>query len=336
LLSLTTCPPSIDTPGVIQRVSRLFHGNPYLIQGFNTFLPLGYRIDISADPSDPNTITVTTPSGTTTQSTNNGSRPPHIPGASSHLNTPTFPGAIPVIPGLSGGPLSRSHTPHSLHLQGQGPPFDPTLPPGFQNPQTTAAASLLGNLNGNNRNPVERQPPGEFNHAIHYLNKIKARYSDDANTYKQFLDILQTYQKEQRHLQDVRDSSACFCLFGIDGFLAQSQVYVQVQLLFKDAPDLLAEFKDFLPEAVGAGPGQGGVVILPQPPGGPGSSTQSWPQPEPANSNPADKLVSQSMKKVPQPARRKKRVIEKDPTPVPPAKIAPSRVSKALTVFLRC
>jgi paired amphipathic helix protein Sin3a len=37
--------PSIDTPGVIARVSTLFEGNPELIQGFNTFLPAGYKIE---------------------------------------------------------------------------------------------------------------------------------------------------------------------------------------------------------------------------------------------------------------------------------------------------
>lgn len=37
---------SIDTPGVIQRVSNLFRGHPELIVGFNTFLPLGYRIEV--------------------------------------------------------------------------------------------------------------------------------------------------------------------------------------------------------------------------------------------------------------------------------------------------
>lgn len=73
--------------------------------------------------------------------------------------------------------------------------------PGIQMPSTTAAASFLGGLS--NRNPLESKPAGEFNHAIQYLNKIKARYSDDPNTYKQFLEILQTYQKEQRHLHDV-------------------------------------------------------------------------------------------------------------------------------------
>ncbi|KAI9457135.1 hypothetical protein F5148DRAFT_1223007 [Russula earlei] len=51
----------IDTPGVIQRVSMLFHGNPYLIEGFNTFLPPGYHINASADPRDPSLVTVTTP-----------------------------------------------------------------------------------------------------------------------------------------------------------------------------------------------------------------------------------------------------------------------------------
>jgi hypothetical protein len=59
----------IDTPGVIKRVSQLFHGHPVLIQGFNTFLPVGYRIECSSDPQDEGLITVTTPTGTTTQST---------------------------------------------------------------------------------------------------------------------------------------------------------------------------------------------------------------------------------------------------------------------------
>ena len=53
---------AIDTPGVIGRVSTLFAGNPELIQGFNTFLPPGYRIECGAD-NDPNAIRVTTPMG---------------------------------------------------------------------------------------------------------------------------------------------------------------------------------------------------------------------------------------------------------------------------------
>ncbi|TRM60347.1 hypothetical protein BD626DRAFT_549673 [Schizophyllum amplum] len=55
----------IDTPGVIKRVSQLFNGHPMLIQGFNTFLPVGYRIECSGDSG----ITVTTPTGTVMQAT---------------------------------------------------------------------------------------------------------------------------------------------------------------------------------------------------------------------------------------------------------------------------
>jgi histone deacetylase complex regulatory component SIN3 len=41
----------IDTPGVIQRVSSLFHGNKKLVLGFNTFLPEGYKIELPIDGS---------------------------------------------------------------------------------------------------------------------------------------------------------------------------------------------------------------------------------------------------------------------------------------------
>lgn len=41
---------SIDTPGVINRVSTLFKGHPDLIVGFNTFLPPGFKIEVSHCP----------------------------------------------------------------------------------------------------------------------------------------------------------------------------------------------------------------------------------------------------------------------------------------------
>jgi paired amphipathic helix protein Sin3a len=65
----------IDTPGVIKRVSHLFNGHPNLIQGFNTFLPVGYRIECSSDPQQSYFITVTTPTGTMRQSTRDDSWP---------------------------------------------------------------------------------------------------------------------------------------------------------------------------------------------------------------------------------------------------------------------
>ena len=43
----------------------------------------------------------------------------------------------------------------------------------------------------------------EFNHAIAFVNKIKQRFSDDQDTYKQFLEILQTYQRDTKDIAEV-------------------------------------------------------------------------------------------------------------------------------------
>lgn len=52
---------SIDTQGVIRRVSRLFSGHSNLITGFNTFLPPGYEVRVSGS-----LIRIIEPNGETT------------------------------------------------------------------------------------------------------------------------------------------------------------------------------------------------------------------------------------------------------------------------------
>jgi paired amphipathic helix protein Sin3a len=165
-------------------VSMLFHGNPYLIEGFNTFLPPGYHINASADPRDPSLITVTTPLGTMTSKISSGT-------LSSGTGGPSYYGSPhPYGPTTVG---SRPDSPLAKHIPPQT--FSPA-PQGL----TTAVASVLGNMS--NKTQVERAPTAEFDHAIQYLNKIKTRYPDDQNnTYKQFLEILQTYRKEQQNSQ---------------------------------------------------------------------------------------------------------------------------------------
>lgn len=264
----------------------LFHGNPPLIQGFNTFLPPGYRIDISTDPRDPNAIHVTTPSGTTTQSTIK-------PSSAAHLS---------YLP-------SRAITPYQ-----PSDSFSFGLPP----TSTTAAATFLGGLGA--RGALDSKPAGEFNHAIQYLNKIKARYVDDPDTYKQFLEILQTYQKEQRHIQDVSLSPHFPTL---PSFPIQSQVYAQVQLLFKDAPDLLAEFKDFLPEASMAFTASAGVPSILTPTFGPGVPAQ-WSDMD------KDKITKKPVVSAP---RKRRKAPEKDTTPVPSSRSLLTRV-RPLIVLL--
>ncbi|KDQ63138.1 hypothetical protein JAAARDRAFT_119201 [Jaapia argillacea MUCL 33604] len=296
----------LDTPGVIQRVSMLFQGNPYLIQGFNTFLPPGYRIECSKDPSDP-TILVTTPMGTITQSTNPFDPVPR-------MNRDAIgPGPAPIVSmAFPGPPLHGVSTPGIMSSSRPTTPLPYQYATTFHNmptsyspgPHTAAAATFLGGLGGRVIN--EGAPNGEFNHAIQFLNKIKTRFQDDPNIYKQFLEILQTYQKEQKHPHE-------------------SQVYVQVQMLFRDSPELMREFKDFLPEVSGP-QAPGSIGILPQLQGGPPLAAPSWSQQDPPPA-PSDKLDN----KAKAPPKRRKRPVEKETTPAPAPKVTNSRAKKPKT-----
>lgn len=82
---------------MIDRVSTLFAGHPNLIQGFNTFLPPGYRIECGAG-DDPNAIRVTTPMGTTVSS-----MPSSLPPPSTPSNTGLHPANGPMHPARQGG-----------------------------------------------------------------------------------------------------------------------------------------------------------------------------------------------------------------------------------------
>lgn len=240
---------SIDTPGVIERVSTLFRGHPGLIQGFNTFLPPGYRIECSIDQGDNNMITVTTPSGTTTQSLSGAG----IAGAINRLNAkpeaqgpppmqPPYPPPIPRDAPVRNLPVPRHPSvppPYPEYERGrmdEGIPMNRPGSPHIMGPEGPIGAPEYGYPP--HAEPAPR-PPVEFNHAINYVNKIKQRFANDPDTYKQFLEILQTYQKEQRPIQEV---------------------YAQVTVLFDHAQDLLDEFKQFLPvSGVPGGAASGGL-----------------------------------------------------------------------------
>jgi paired amphipathic helix protein Sin3a len=138
---------TIDTPGVIARVSDLFRGHTSLILGFNTFLPPGYKIELED--------------------------------------------------------VERQERERQAKEEKQ-----------------KAKDTKSG-----------KQPTIDFDQAISYVTKIKSRFSDQPETYKSFLDILHTYQKEQTTIK---------------------KVYEQVATLFKDHADLLDEFTQFLPVPVTA------------------------------------------------------------------------------------
>lgn len=200
----------IDTPGVINRVSELFAGHPNLIQGFNTFLPPGYRIECGTG-NDPNTIRVTTPMGTTVQSITGAGRLPLADSSSIGQNSSNNayygnqrPGSwqqpqqhsIESPEGVfspqnqnSGSGFNQNQTHSSYEAQQAAAAAHQQQQRGVSQ-LTNAVATTLGhpprnahtpthggqpsNMNGGAAQPgLEKRGPVEFNHAISYVNKIK-------------------------------------------------------------------------------------------------------------------------------------------------------------------
>jgi len=116
---------------------------------------------------------------------------------------------------------------------GYGDQLTPGHPP--QPKQQSPALGQQQQPKPANGAPQQQQgeQPGvmEFDHAINYVTTIKKRFANEPYTYKKFLEILHTYQKEQRGIKEVLD---------------------EVSTLFADHPDLLKEFTYFLPDAVQA------------------------------------------------------------------------------------
>ena len=182
----------IDTPGVIERVSTLFTGHPALIQGFNTFLPPGYRIECSMDPKDVNMIRVTTPQGTMTQSTTGGlSRIVSVQPSDSlsMSNAPTPPGVHELPNGATATP---SGFPANTVIPNNPPSISST-------PRPTASMVVNGVSHPAPANfPSPRDSGSDFQpteQAIEYVNRIKKRYADDPASYQHFLELLERFNK---------------------------------------------------------------------------------------------------------------------------------------------
>jgi histone deacetylase complex regulatory component SIN3 len=122
----------------------------------------------------------------------------------------------PLTGNRQGHSMPPTDPKHMVSTNTMGRNFNP--PPGSQQHRTVMAPSLQ-----------VQQPPVEFDAAIAYVTTIKQRFVKDPRTYQAFLEILHTYQQEQRGIREVLE---------------------QVSALFSEHPDLLREFSHFLPEAV--------------------------------------------------------------------------------------
>ncbi|XP_051122628.1 paired amphipathic helix protein Sin3-like 5 [Andrographis paniculata] len=72
-----------------------------------------------------------------------------------------------------------------------------------------------------------KKKPVEFDEAINFVNKIKARFQGHDHIYKSFLEILNMYRRDNKSI---------------------SEVYQEVEVLFREHHDLLVEFTHFLPD----------------------------------------------------------------------------------------
>lgn len=279
---------SIDTPGVIQRVSNLFKGHPELIVGFNTFLPPGYKIEVQAnDQGFAYQVSVSVPSPSGNESLANlqslsSSNIRFIQGTSHIIQQPTV------------NLITHASHPQNLHVQPQTQPasqtqdqrtvqtpqittinlaqnysrdrdrtlstpgnasIQPTQQPTAGQPtqataknqqQTTNQQSAINDTGLNRIHPQvlasDNNQPVQFNQAIVYVNKIKCRFQEQPEKYKDFLRILHKYQNEQRKKEGKGGSP-----------ITESEVFKQVANLFDNQEDLLREFGQFLPDATPSG-----------------------------------------------------------------------------------
>ncbi|XP_023661955.1 paired amphipathic helix protein Sin3a-like isoform X1 [Paramormyrops kingsleyae] len=229
---------SIDTPGVISRVSQLFKGHPDLIMGFNTFLPPGYKIEVQTNDlvnvTTPGQIHHITPHGISVQNLPIVTPPQHQSHLAAAASTAAPPPPAQPTPAKMTKPLqSPALTPSSQPNPSIPPYASPRSPP--MQPHTPASSTPTGAPVLQNNQPVE------FNHAINYVNKIKNRFQGQPEIYKSFLEILHTYQKEQRNAKEAGGNYT--------PALTEQEVYAQVARLFKNQEDLLSEFGQFLPDA---------------------------------------------------------------------------------------
>ncbi|KAF8569084.1 hypothetical protein P879_01231 [Paragonimus westermani] len=271
---------TIGTEVVIRRVRELFDGHPDLIEGFNNFIPQGYRMDTVSSrgcataTAGCRALSVTSatenisPTKTFTTNSKSDGTDWTIPGCvalnvARQLEGTTRSGfGPPVVSGTT--LLSESATVRSFNSM--APPeasstitSQPILGSMFQENLANSAfrgpCGMTPNAGIPNAHIYQQQQQAQsFNHAVHYVNKIKVginrignrelnqlqhRFQGFPDVYKRFLDILQWYQKEQRHSDPLR------------GKQAEKQVYQDVAKLFDGQEDLLQEFSMFLPESTG-------------------------------------------------------------------------------------
>jgi paired amphipathic helix protein Sin3a len=238
----------VDTPGVIDRVSRLFRGYNKLILGFNKFLPDGYKISLQdLERNDAEEAARQRAAAAAGSQHMGAAKPSYFQGghqASQPGVRPAQPGSQQVQSGhlqgpevgamqarASSSPTGGQQVPTQSYQRRPGAGVSTLRTVPHPPAQRSSPEKPMGQpMPSRQPQPAQQQHQAvEFDHAISYVTNIKKRFANDPGTYHAFLEILHTYQKEQRGIKEVLE---------------------QVAALFADHPDLLKEFTFFLPDAV--------------------------------------------------------------------------------------
>jgi paired amphipathic helix protein Sin3a len=185
---------AIDTPGVIERVLQLFHGNRELFLGFNAFLPRGYKIEFICEENEPRVqyqhgVTGPQPQGYGSGACSQpgpGAPPPPVPPPNYGLS----------MPAQCLKPVAAPSCDTSQPLQ----------PPLAQ--QTAAAQPMPAQAAASTAQSLPKEARIEFDQAINYVTKIKTRFATQPETYKAFLEIRHAYQKKQRTIKEVYEQAS--------------------------------------------------------------------------------------------------------------------------------
>ncbi|VDK65189.1 unnamed protein product [Onchocerca ochengi] len=217
---------TIDTPGVIKRVSRLFRGRPNLITAFNTFLPPGF--DVSVDGIK---VIITEPNGRRQVINENQ---PELSTSESQAAKSSSP--IQSLVGVTGDLLSTASEASVSDLV-------PTAEPIATEQSGSEFTPKATNSQPSEVRPMDflsdRISTATYQDAVMYRNKIMARFEERPEMYHKFLEILQ-------RLHRVTQEGGV-----IQGY---KRALEAVEILFENDADLVQEFKQqFQPNSFGSG-----------------------------------------------------------------------------------
>ena len=146
------------------------------------------------------------------------------------VSTAKASGSSPISNSGSVSTAAPSYSLSSIPKESSSSPQLGSAAHGYANSSSQGAAAVANAAFG----VPNASQPVEFNHAINYVNKIKNRFQGQPDIYKQFLEILHTYQKEQRSLKEGLVSPLNY-----RPTLTEAEVYAKVAQLFQNQEDLL-------------------------------------------------------------------------------------------------